>query len=46
MTFDDFECAFGKFDEVGTKVWEDIIVNATGNQDGLLSMGQFHKIMN
>lgn len=35
-TFDDFECAYGRFDDLGCNVWEDIIINAMDNDDGLL----------
>ena len=45
VTYDDFECAFGKFDDLGCNVWEDILANATENLDGLLSPEEFGKLM-
>lgn len=45
ITFDDLECAFGKFDQLGTNVWEDIIIHALGTEDGLMSQQQLTQVM-
>lgn len=45
ITYDDIECAFGKFDQLGSNVWEDILMHATESDDGLLSLEDFNKMM-
>jgi len=45
VTYDDIECAYGRYDQLGNNIWEDIIVEASGNEDGLLSLDDFYVIM-
>lgn len=41
VTFDDFECAYGRFEQLGNNIWEDIIIHTLGNDDGLVTLEDF-----
>ena len=45
VTYDDLEAAFGKYEDQGINVWEDIIREAFGNEDGLIDLETFQQIM-
>ncbi len=45
VTFDDFENAFGKYEDHGVNIWEDIIKEGIDDEEGLIDLESFHKMM-
>lgn len=45
VTFDDFNSAFGYYDELGKDVWDDVVKEGIGDDEGLISLPKFKEEM-